>query len=311
MPKQEKKIVSNKIISSDLQQSNISKELSSSSRQKREKWFWSQSQINSLKKDQIVISKTNNLFVLNNHISSQKRKIWRTQLQKFNTDKKKIVNNNQPDQSNLKLLNRREKWWLLKVQSRNFVKRDIKSKQKTVGYKKKILNKYKQRRIKKNFERILKKLKRIRKTFKRKHHLLNYKYQQLIGLKINSLKKFSIRVTSNNIFCTLSNVKQNKITLLGSSGKYSIKTSRKRLRYSLKTIVHSFLEELKKKKLSTKRVLINIIAPLRLRKAILKLLTPFLKKKNVIINAQDKKCFNGCRPPKKKRKKRKGLRLFK
>jgi hypothetical protein len=136
MPKQEKKIVSNKIISSDLQQSNISKELFSSSRQRREKWFWSQSQINSSKKDQIVTSKTNNLFVLNNQISSQKRKIWRTQLQKSNTDKNSPVNNNQPDQSNLKFLNRREKWWLLKVQSRHFVKRDIKSKQKTAGYKK-------------------------------------------------------------------------------------------------------------------------------------------------------------------------------
>jgi hypothetical protein len=32
---------------------------------------------------------------------------------------------------------------------------------------------------------------------------------------------------------------------------------------------------------------------------------------NLLINVQEKKCFNGCRVKKKKRKKQKGLKLWK
>ena len=35
------------------------------------------------------------------------------------------------------------------------------------------------------------------------------------------------------------------------------------------------------------------------------------RQKHILINIQSKKCFNGCRPAKKKRKKQKGLRIFK
>ena len=46
-------------------------------------------------------------------------------------------------------------------------------------------------------------------------------------------------------------------------------------------------------------------------KSIIKKLISSLKKNKLIIKSLPVKCFNGCRPKKKKRKKQKGLRIFK
>jgi len=52
---------------------------------------------------------------------------------------------------------------------------------------------------------------------------------------------------------------------------------------------------------------VTIIGPIKFRKKILGQCKEYTKKKNrnIIFNIKNKKCFNGCRPPKKKRKKRK------
>jgi len=51
--------------------------------------------------------------------------------------------------------------------------------------------------------------------------------------------------------------------------------------------------------------LISIIGPKKTKKLILEVISNNLKGKNLIIDVKSKKCFNGCRPPKKKKKKTK------
>jgi ribosomal protein S11 len=153
---------------------------------------------------------------------------------------------------------------------------------------------------------------RARKIFKNKPYVINPSFQHFVTNKeINRFyKKISIRITPNNVFCTLKNINKNKTIKIGSSGKYKVKTSKKTLRYSTKVVVESFLEEIKSE-LSSKRIIINLIAPIRIRKTVLKQLSKYTRKNSIIINVDNKKCFNGCRPPKKRRKKQKGLRVFK
>jgi hypothetical protein len=135
--------------------------------------------------------------------------------------------------------------------------------------------------------------------------------------KFISLKKYSFltfHVYPNNVFCTLKKIKDSKFHLLSSvsSGKYKINISKKTLRYKLKFVIASFFNELSQQKLSLNKSLgIKLIAPVKLKKMILKLLVHKLKRKNFIIEVVGKKVFNGCRARKKLRKKRKGLRLYK
>jgi hypothetical protein len=53
------------------------------------------------------------------------------------------------------------------------------------------------------------------------------------------------------------------------------------------------------------------VGPKKIKKLVLEVISNNLKGKNLIIDVKSKKCFNGCRPPKKRRKKQKGLRIFK
>ena len=50
-------------------------------------------------------------------------------------------------------------------------------------------------------------------------------------------KKINIRVTANNIFCTLVDLKSNKTLIVGSGGKYKVKTSKKKLSYNIKIVL--------------------------------------------------------------------------
>ena len=95
-----------------------------------------------------------------------------------------------------------------------------------------------------------------------------------------------------------------------SSGKCGTKTSKKTLRYSSKVVIQSFFDNIKPY-LNQSKFLVNIIGPKKIRKSILEQFSNNLKGKDLIINVKGKKCFNGCRPPKKIRKKQKRLRIFK
>lgn len=118
-----------------------------------------------------------------------------------------------------------------------------------------------------------------------------------------------IIVKQNNIFCNIFNLKTNKLVTSLSSGKIKIKVSKRKLKHVFKYILAIYIEKINKLKL--KRLIINLIAPIKIRKKILKQLSSCLKKKSIVIKVSKKKCFNGCRPPKKVRKKRRKFRLFK
>jgi hypothetical protein len=72
-----------------------------------------------------------------------------------------------------------------------------------------------------------------------------------------------------------------------------------------------FFKDIKDYFKNEKNVLIEITCGIKIRKQIIKFWKQKIKKKNVILQINEKKCFNGCRPPKKRRKKRTGLRIFK
>ena len=160
----------------------------------------------------------------------------------------------------------------------------------------------------KNFN--IKSIFRIKKVIK-------YKVYKPLLEKLLMLKKaktfsrqLNIKITSNNIFCNLRNSIKKSTLSSCSSGKYKVKTTRKKLKHNIKIVLGSFFNEIKTKLLS-KNLVVVIISPIKLRKQIIKFLSVNFNKYNLIIKVRDKKCFNGCRPPKKKRKKQKGLRIFK
>jgi len=138
--------------------------------------------------------------------------------------------------------------------------------------------------------------------------------------KTKFYQKITIKITSNNIFCTLADLKTKKVVLAGSGGRYKIKTSKKRLKYTHRRILIIFFSKIWKY-LNMGGIMIFVTAPIRLRKKIISLLFKLrvykLKSKKtrhyraIFIKLKNKKCFNGCRSKKKRRKKRKGLRLIK
>lgn len=137
--------------------------------------------------------------------------------------------------------------------------------------------------------------------------------------------KLTILIKKNNIFCNFSHFKNNKTLNSCSSGKYKIKVSKKTLKYThdlvldkfYKEIWHKVYTKIKKKELKkNKKVLrrglfVNIVCSTRLRKKVCQYVYRKFKKIPLIINVLSKKVFNGCRPPKKVRKKRRRMRIYK
>jgi ribosomal protein S11 len=124
-------------------------------------------------------------------------------------------------------------------------------------------------------------------------------------------KKIDIRLTSNNVFCTYTNLITNKIIHGGSSGKYKIKMSRKRLKTASRNILDIFFYKLKKDKIFDKPI-INLTAPKHLRLVLIRrLLKKEAKKKELLLKIKPTKCFNGCRASKRRRKKSLRFRVYK
>jgi ribosomal protein S11 len=157
-----------------------------------------------------------------------------------------------------------------------------------------------------------KNLLRIRKTFRFRCHVSNPSFRQISNKNIFAKfsKRIFVRVGPNNIFCTLVDEKRKETLYTTSSGKCGINTSKKTLRYSGKIVIQSFFDNIKKYS-KEDHFLITIIGPKKTKKLILEVISNNLKGKNLIIDVKSKKCFNGCRPPKKRRKKQKGFRIFK
>ena len=147
-----------------------------------------------------------------------------------------------------------------------------------------------------------------------------------VGKKSIPNKIVTIRVKPNNVFCTMTNTASKRV-VSGTCSKYNVKMSKKALKYNYKLVLKSFLKETKTLRNTTK-VLICVSAPRRIRRELLnivkKRLNPkkrYVKKTSgkIIRVAPDvllfkfhaNKCFNGCRARKKRRKKQRGLRIYK
>jgi len=137
-----------------------------------------------------------------------------------------------------------------------------------------------------------------------------------LGRKTKFLR-LTVRVASNNMFCHIKDTKTNNVLRSVSSGSYKMKVSKKGIRNYSKLIANAFLKDLRDKQIKFNKPLVaKIIAPVGIRKPLLtifknSLFKKFHQKRKLLLEVVSKKVFNGCRPRKKVRKKRKGLRLFK
>lgn len=135
-------------------------------------------------------------------------------------------------------------------------------------------------------------------------------------LKKAKLPKFnqilSIKIRANNVFCTLKNIIKLKILKMCSAGKYKINVSKKSLKFNSKIIITTFIKSIRNM-LSRKGLIIRLSVPIRYKKKILKIITNLIRfnKRICLFEIKNNKCFNGCRPKKKNRKKQKRFKIFK
>jgi len=148
------------------------------------------------------------------------------------------------------------------------------------------------------------------KKFKKLPYPLNPKLLKIYTEKKKFKKALiiNIRLTPNNVFCTLRN--NFKTFYICSGGKYNLRVSKKNLRFNNKLILLRFLKKIKKK-IKKRFLFIHLSSPIKIRKRIIKQLTYFCRHNKKIIQFKHKKCFNGCRAIKSRRKKRKGFRILK
>lgn len=160
--------------------------------------------------------------------------------------------------------------------------------------------------------------KKFKKIFGRK----NYNYAKFkVSNKIENIFKFNlaILVKKNNVFCTFSNFEEKKTIKACSSGTYKIKVSKKTLRYTYDLVLEKFYRDIrkhvypKKKKIfvGKKGLFVTLVCSKRLRKKVSQSIRRNFKKIPLLIKVLNKKVFNGCRPPKKVRKKRRRMRIYK
>lgn len=151
-------------------------------------------------------------------------------------------------------------------------------------------------------------------------HLKSIFEQSLIGQPLHhffipnpAIHRLTIRVASNNIFCTLKNMDTNTMFYAVSSGSYKTTVTKRSIRKNTKDIIESFFKDLQEKNFNyTHPIAINLIAPSSFKKFILEILeTQVLSKINMdnfcYIDVNSKKKFNGCRTKKLLRKKRMSL----
>lgn len=172
--------------------------------------------------------------------------------------------------------------------------------------KKKVLS-HKEKIIK--FQKIFKRLKKQKKSRK-----FSSPYFQVFRYFKGVLPPFnlqlSINIFSNNIFLNLSKILKPVTIRKASAGVLRVKITKKRLKHTVCVVLQKFLNKIKLA-LYRRNLIIILTSPKYLRKKILKLFRDSLKRRNLYIKIKPLKCFNGCRPKKKKRKKRARLKIFK
>lgn len=145
----------------------------------------------------------------------------------------------------------------------------------------------------------------------------NFTKKVLIALarKRKLYQKMTITINQNNIFCTFIDLKAKKTLHTGSSGIYQLKISKRKLKHYYIDFLKSFFARIKESYGTLQNTCIELIAPIRLRRKMLRIIKTQISESgniekikdipyNVIINIVPKKCFNGCTPRKKISKKR-------
>lgn len=111
------------------------------------------------------------------------------------------------------------------------------------------------------------------------------KVKNAIALKKKFLKKIQIKISQNNIFFTFVDLTNKKTLQTGSSGVYKVKISKRKLKYFYKNLIFIFFKKLKCYCNNLNNTIFKIIAPIRLRKKISKI----VKKKIKVFNKGKKK----------------------
>lgn len=168
-----------------------------------------------------------------------------------------------------------------------------------------------EKRIKKKYFKRLKKAakKYLKKTFSIKQK----KFNKLVAFSIKNIIitfNICIRITPNNIFCVLRDNIKNQTVILVSGGLIKIKISKKKLKFINKLFIETFISKIEEN-VKGKTCLVKISGPKKIIRFVSKQIIKSLKKSKLLINVLNKKVFNGCRAKKIRRKKRKGMRVFK
>lgn len=172
-------------------------------------------------------------------------------------------------------------------------------------YKKKVSKPLKKTLSIKKIERY----KRVRKSFKLTSTLFNPTYKFLNKFSLKKALTINIKIKPNNVFCTLK--QKDKTLYILSAGKSIINNvSKKNIRYKSQLIIKEFFIKIQKL-LKGKNFYINLAGAKKMRRLTLRSISNYFKNKKVVINVDLKKCFNGCRAPKKRRKRQRELKIFK
>lgn len=132
-------------------------------------------------------------------------------------------------------------------------------------------------------------------------------------------QRISILIKSNNMFCTLMNIGNNKTLYTTSAKLLGIKITKKKLRYVYDIVLDKFLKRVGKRKLGKipGGIIFKITAPLKIKEQIYDLLCKYFIKgvkletrRRIRFVFPSRKSFNGCRPLKKVRKKRKRTKFI-
>jgi ribosomal protein S11 len=153
-------------------------------------------------------------------------------------------------------------------------------------------------------------LARSKKKYRYSNTIFNRKFLFIPLFLYKFQLQIYIKVCQNNIFCTLRNIHTNQILFTLSCGILKLDTSKKKLNYNIKFILETFLKNVNLYLRNYKNLIIQIVSIKKYRKKILGIFRSKLKNKNIILRTKKNKCFNGCRPSKKRRKKRMFLKLL-
>ncbi len=130
-------------------------------------------------------------------------------------------------------------------------------------------------------------------------------------IKKKQLKKISIKIIQNNVFCTFTNLFFNKTIYCTSSGKSNISISKNKQRYNSYLIINLFFDKIKKY-LNDSHYILELTVPIIFRYSIIKRISKYFYQKKLYIFLNPKKVYNGCKVKKFRRTgKKKNIKLFK